>query len=95
MTLDQVFSLARRIAASAASAMSDAGWEPADETLIGNDPDWVIVLALEAYADLGRPVPEALMADIMAYLDASPNNERLWERAINTGLVTADMRCAA
>ena len=52
-------------------------------------------MALEAFQVLRRPIPAALMDDIMTYLHLWSGDADLWERATNTGLVVDDRQLVA
>ena len=95
MDMSETFRLAEQIAAASAGAIADAGWEKVNDSLVGNDPDLVVIMALEAFQVLRRPIPAALMDDIMAYLHLWSGDTDLWERATNTGLVVDDRQLVA
>jgi len=76
-----------RIARQSRQTFIDAGWPPIYVANVGNDDNSVVVWALEAYAKLDRPVPHTPMIDIMTYLNGYPDDQELWSRSLQTGLI--------
>jgi len=89
MDWHETYALASRINTSAAGAIAAAGWPPVLEARISNEPDSIVICALEAYQAIGHAVPDDLMADIMSYLNGWAQDTELWRRARLTGLVGA------
>jgi len=95
MNWSDTLTLLSRIYDESEEAHVGLGWPLLGRDNVGNETDDVVIDALAAYQTLGRPVPEPLMTDIMAYLHGHPHEAETWRRAIQTGLVVDDRPVAA
>ncbi|ACZ31162.1 hypothetical protein Xcel_2144 [Xylanimonas cellulosilytica DSM 15894] len=68
MEFDEAFDTASRIRDASVPLLRELGWTLSDVDL-GNDPDYVVDVTLQAYVKTGTPLPAEAGADAATYAE--------------------------
>lgn|GEM_PF-4598034 len=78
------------IAVDSATAILRVDGEPIEPDEVGNCPETVVLLALDAYRQLGEPVPPDLMTRILLAMNEM-SDEELWNDCQDSGLLPGSL----